>query len=91
MSEAFEDQESDLIAAVHQLQDIMLPLRDISAIERIKLDPGEVLHIKFSNVVDQEELGYANELFGKMFPDNKFFFSSPGSDITLTAIKDESK
>jgi hypothetical protein len=92
MSEQWEDPECDLNAAVLQLQRLVTPFLDISKIERIKLEPGEVLHVKFGVPLNDDQSQFIGDMFTKLFPNTRTFISDALVDvIKIEAIKDESK
>jgi hypothetical protein len=64
---------------------------DITKIERIKLEPGEVLHVKCGEALTQSQAILIHKTFNKAFPTTEILISDAAADISLEAIKPEDK
>lgn len=64
-------------------------LIDITKIERIKLEPGEAIHVKAGVVLSNAQITGINDIFVDLFPGNKVVISDRRVDISLEAIKVE--
>ena len=59
---------------------------DIEKIERIKLEPGDVLHVKSDTHLSSLDVERIHKQMKELFPNNKFFISDISTRLSFCEV-----
>jgi hypothetical protein len=76
---------------IREERQVFQMLVDITKIERIKLEPGEVLHVKCGSIITEAQVMEIHKVIKERFPNNKAFLSDASVDLTMQAINPNSE